>query len=251
MIRIALLGYGKMGKTIDALINQHHADKCEVVLRINSSYSKVINAALLRSAGVDVAIEFSRSEAVLGHLSACFEAGVGVVCGTTGWLSVWEQAREQCLQMDGALLWSANFSIGVHVFFEINRQLASLLAHYPQYHPSVEEIHHVEKLDRPSGTALVLAKDIVQQLPHKTHAADADMIEQLSSTDAASIVPIFVRREADVKGTHTVRYESASDQIEIKHQAHTREGFAVGAIAAALWLHQKKGVFEMKDVLGF
>ena len=220
-MKIALLGYGKMGRTIDHLAT---AAGDEVVLCIDSTNAADLTADNLRRA--DVAIDFSLPSTAFSHVSACLRAGVPVVCGTTAWLDRLEEARALCHETNGAFLYASNFSVGVNLFFALNRQLARLMRDYPQYAVRLEETHHTQKLDAPSGTAKTLA----EALPPGTE--------------------VISHRTDPAPGTHEVIYASAVDTIRIEHTAHSREGFARGALRAAHWLVGKRGVFGMADVLG-
>lgn len=237
-MKIALIGYGKMGKVIERLaLERGH----EVLLRIDLDNTALLEKASLSRA--EVAIEFSTPDTALGNLLACFEAGVPVVCGTTGWLDRFDEAKRRCVEADGALLYASNFSIGVNIFFEVNKRLAELMGSQPQYRADMEEIHHTQKKDQPSGTAISLAEQVVERIP---------TLEGWVNEDSAdpSRLPILSRRVDPAPGTHIVRYRSAADSIEIIHTAHSREGFAAGALAAAEWLVGKRGVHTMAEVLG-
>lgn len=230
-MKIALLGYGKMGKSIErfALKKGH-----EIVLRVAGD----IQDQPLEIA--DVAIDFSIPEVAFNNITTCFSKGVPVVSGTTGWLERFEQAIDQCKASDGAFIYASNFSLGVNLFFELNRKLAELMEGFDQYEAAIEEIHHVHKLDAPSGTAISLAEQLLAHSNKKHWALDKATSNQLL---------IVAKRENEVPGTHSVCYESAVDQITIKHEAFNRDGFALGALLAAEWIIDKKGVFTMKDVL--
>jgi 4-hydroxy-tetrahydrodipicolinate reductase len=230
-MKIALLGYGKMGKTIERLaLERGH----EIVLKVDKEDTNIaINKA-------DVAIDFSLPEAAFKNITLCLENGVPVVSGTTGWLENYENAVALCQQMKGAFIYASNFSLGVNLFFELNRKLAELMQPFQQYSVSLEEIHHTRKLDAPSGTAITLAEGIIENTAYTGWSLDQTKL---------NAIPIVAKRIADVPGTHLVSYNSSIDQIEIKHTAHNRDGFALGAIVAAEWLFGKTGVFSMKDVL--
>jgi 4-hydroxy-tetrahydrodipicolinate reductase len=230
-MKIALLGYGKMGKTIERLaLERGH----EIVLKVDKEDTNIaINKA-------DVAIDFSLPEAAFKNITLCLENGVPVVSGTTGWLENYENAVALCQQMKGAFIYASNFSLGVNLFFELNRKLAELMQPFQQYSVSLEEIHHKRKLDAPSGTAITLAEGIIENTAYTGWSLDQTKL---------NAIPIVAKRIADVPGTHLVSYNSSIDQIEIKHTAHNRDGFALGAIVAAEWLFGKTGVFSMKDVL--
>jgi len=231
-MKIALLGYGKMGKTIEKLAE---AKGHQIVARISSNrdFSELQKA--------DVAIDFSIPEAAVKNINACFELGIPVVSGTTGWLEQYDSVLNTCLLRNGSFIYASNFSVGVNLFFELNKQLAQMMAKHKDYTVDIEEIHHTQKLDAPSGTAISLAKDIID---------NSDYTNWKPDNTTPNEIPIKALRIEDVKGTHTVSYRSAIDTLSIKHEAHSREGFALGALLAAEWLQGKKGVFTMKDVLG-
>lgn len=230
-MKIALLGYGKMGKVIEKVaLSRGH----EIVLRktSSSSFDGLENA--------DVAIDFSIPDAAVGNIIACFDTNVPVICGTTGWLSQYEEMVAHCKAKNGAMIYASNFSLGVNLFFEMNTYLAKLMSKFDQYKVRMEEIHHTQKLDSPSGTAITLANDIIQQ---------SEYTNWVLQNAHANEVLIHAQRIENVPGTHAVIYDSEIDSIEIKHTAHNRDGFALGAVIAAEWLVGKKGVFTMKDVL--
>lgn len=231
-MKIALLGYGKMGKVIERIaLERGH----EIVLRKTSSDS----FDGLEQA--DAAIDFSIPDAAVNNISECLNRGIPVISGTTGWLEEYHKMAELCEQKDGAFIYGSNFSLGVNIFFELNSHLAKMMGRLKDYKVSIEEVHHTQKLDAPSGTAITLAKEIIN---HSDYAGWA--IGNPKEDD------IFINaiREENVPGTHTVVYDSEVDSIEIKHTAHSREGFALGAVVAAEWLYGKKGIYSMKDVLG-
>jgi 4-hydroxy-tetrahydrodipicolinate reductase len=243
-MNIALIGYGKMGKTIERLaIAQGHT----VVACIDAQNLQDFERLGERA---DVAIEFSQPEAVFGNLLRCFEEKLPVVCGTTGWLDQLEAAKEACLAHESAFFYASNYSIGVNIFFEMNRQLANFMSTQSGYNVSMKEIHHTQKLDAPSGTALSLANDILERIERKK-----TWMEQPFMAPPATVSPehllIETERRDPEPGTHIVRYNSPTDSIEIQHVAHSREGFAQGALQAANWVIGKKGNFTMKDMLGF
>ncbi len=188
----------------------------------------------------DVAIDFSHPNAAFENIASCLEAGVPVVSGTTGWLDRMEEAKALCAEKQGAFLYASNFSIGVNLFFNLNAYLARMMGSLKEYDVEMEEIHHVHKLDAPSGTAISLAEDILEQSEKQRWSLDKGSPEELF---------IGVKREGEVPGTHLVRYSSEVDSIEIKHTAHSRTGFALGAVVASEWLRGKEGVFSMSDVL--
>ncbi len=225
-MKIGLFGYGKMGATIAKLALR---DGHEIVWRINRENRAEFTPERLREA--DVAIEFSRPEAAFVNVRDCLLAGLPVVCGTTGWLADLSEARQICLAQNGALFWASNFSVGVNLFFLLNQKLANLMANQPDFRPKMTEIHHIHKLDAPSGTAVTLAEDLILNSKRMGKWI-------LSGAKAAQNLPentlkIESIREGEVPGTHIVRWESAVDSIEIMHVAHSREGFAAGAILAA------------------
>lgn len=234
-MKIALLGYGKMGKAIEKIaIERGH----QIVLKTNSS--TLFSPADLYE--TDVAIEFSTPRNAVYNIMTCFEANVPVVVGTTGWYKDFKMISDRCINEERTLLHATNFSVGVNLFFEINKRLAELMNPYPQYNVSLEEIHHTEKLDAPSGTAITLAEDVVSTLElKKTWKNNAEVKE--------NEVLISSKRLPNVPGTHTVKYESKIDTIEIIHTAKSREGFALGAVLAAEFTKTRKGLLTMKDVL--
>ncbi len=230
-MKIALLGYGKMGKAIEQVaVARGH----EIVLR------KTSDSTFHGLEKAEVAIDFSIPDAAVSNISACFDTHVPVVCGTTGWLSKYEDMVALCEAKDGAFIYGSNFSLGVNLFFEMNSYLAKLMSKFDQYKVRMEEIHHTQKLDSPSGTAITLANTIIE------HSSYTKWVLENAKTNE---IEIDAKRIESVPGTHTVVYDSAIDSIEIKHTAHNREGFALGAVLAAEWLAGKKGVFTMKDVL--
>ncbi|WP_396177255.1 4-hydroxy-tetrahydrodipicolinate reductase [Flavobacterium sp.] len=233
-MKIALLGYGRMGQVIERIARERGH---QIVLKKsrNNSFEGLENA--------DVAIDFSIPEAAVGNISACIEQGIPVISGTTGWLEHYSSMTQLCEQKNGAFIYSSNFSLGVNIFFEINAYLAKIMSQFTQYSITIEEIHHTQKLDAPSGTAITLADAIIHNSEYSSWALD--------KTQALDELIITAKRIPDVPGTHTVAYKSDIDTIEIKHEAHNREGFALGAVVAAEWIIGKKGIFSMKDVLNF
>ena len=231
-MKIALLGYGKMGKVIEKIaLERGH----EIVLRKdeNNTFDGLSTA--------DVAIDFSVPAAAVANISACFELGVPVVSGTTGWLERYDEMVALCKEKNGAFIYGSNFSLGVNLFFELNAYLAKMMAKFSSiYKVSMEEIHHTQKLDAPSGTAISLAKGVIEN----SNYTDWN-IEKAADNE----IFIDVKRIENVPGTHSIFYKSDVDYIEIKHEAHNREGFALGAVLAAEWIVGKKGIFSMKDVL--
>jgi 4-hydroxy-tetrahydrodipicolinate reductase len=230
-MNIALLGYGKMGKIIESIALQrgHH-----ISLKIDSSTQK------LDFKNTDVAIDFSLPSSAVFNIKKAIEAGIPVISGTTGWLKHYDDIVAYCHSKNGAFLYASNFSLGVNIFFEVNRVLASLIGKYPSYSVEMEEIHHTQKLDSPSGSAITLAEAIIENSDYKDWTLDKPNTDQIH---------IEAKRIENVPGTHLVTYNSDVDAIEIKHTAHNRHGFAIGALIAAEWIANKKGVFSMKDVL--
>ncbi|WP_185858601.1 4-hydroxy-tetrahydrodipicolinate reductase [Blattabacterium cuenoti] len=233
-MNIAIIGYGKMGKTIEkiAKIRNHKISLC---------YDATPSPFLLKNS--DVAIEFSQPNSAFNNIKICIENELPVVCGTTGWLEKLEMIKKICIKKNGSFLYSSNFSIGMNLFFEINKKLSKLLFPYSEnYEVQIEEIHHKEKIDKPSGTAISLAQDIINNNIKKTWTLDNKKTKN-------NISIISKRCQNDVSGIHTVLYESKIENIEIKHKAHNRDGFAFGAVIASEWIKNKKGFFSMKDVL--
>ncbi len=235
-MKIAIIGYGKMGRAIEELIG----DKHDIVLRINSQNTSQMTVENLQKA--DVAIEFSMPDVAFRNILQCFEANVPIVVGTTAWMNRLEEISDLCKQQNQALFYASNFSIGVNLFFELNRKLAKMMADYPNYHLQIDEIHHTQKLDAPSGTAISIAEGIME-----VNVSKKKWGNQVSQE--AGTIDIISHRKEDVKGTHIVTYSSDIDTLEIKHTAHSRVGFALGAIKAAEWLVGKKGIFTMRDYL--
>ena len=235
-MRIALIGYGKMGKEIEdiALARKH-----EIVLKVDKNNADAINSGSLQEA--DVAIEFSTPATVKTNIKACIQAGVPVVVGTTGWYDSFEEVSLYCQEKKGALFYATNFSLGVNLFFKVNAYLAELMNKYEDYDVSMEEIHHIHKLDKPSGTAITLANQILKKISRKKSWS----IEKKEK----DILFIHDKREGEVPGTHIIRYQSAIDDIEIMHKAHNRKGFALGAVIAAEFLKGKQGIYSMDDIL--
>ena len=238
-MKIALIGYGKMGKAIEEIALQRGH---EIVLTIDISNAADLTAANLSKA--DVAIEFTGPESALGNVMKCMEAGIPLVVGSTGWLQHLPDAEAACKKSGAALLVASNFSVGVNIFFEINKKLAQLMAPHKDYDVALEEIHHTQKKDAPSGTAITLAEQVLASVKTKTHWVNTASV----NPDDLSIIS---KRIDPAPGTHTITYSSAIDDIEIRHTAHNRKGFATGAVLAAEFLAGKKGIYTMSDVLGF
>ncbi len=237
-MRIALIGYGKMGKAIEAVaVEKGH----EIVLKIDLDNAADLNKENIAKA--DVAIEFTGPHSAFSNVMKCLELGIPLVCGSTGWLDKFEEAKQYCGQQNGTLIYASNYSIGVNLFFELNTYLAGLMAKHGNYQASMEEIHHTQKKDAPSGTAITLAEQILQKIKTKKH-----WVNHLS--DNPEELEIISERIDPAPGTHKIKYSSAVDDIEIIHTAHNRVGFAGGAVLAAEFAIQKKGIFGMKEVLG-
>lgn len=238
-MNIALIGYGKMGQAIEEIaLRRGHTITC----KISSRNLQDFNPRVLQWA--DVAIEFSTPESAYANISQCLEIGIPVISGTTGWLNRKEEIDTLCKTKNGTFLYASNFSIGVNIFFEINKKLAQLMNRYEIYDVGIKEIHHTAKLDKPSGTAITLAKDIIENVDRKK----VWTITPPSENNSRNLY-IASERIDPAPGTHIVTYTSEIDDIEITHTAHSRIGFAKGAVHAAEWIYDKKGVFEMKDVL--
>jgi len=231
-MNIALLGYGRMGQTIEKIaIKRGH----NIVLKVDKDDTGYdITKA-------DVAIDFSIPNVAFGNITNCIENGVPVVSGTTGWLDNYDKAISLCEEKKGAFIYASNFSLGVNIFFELNKTLAKMMNNLEQYNVTMEEIHHTKKLDAPSGTAITLAEGVIAN----NENYDGWQLDKPSEKN----IPIVAKRTADVPGTHSVNYESEVDTITIEHVAHNRQGFALGAVVAAEWLVDKTGVFSMNDVL--
>ncbi len=236
-MNIALIGYGKMGKEIEQIaISRGHT----IVLKVDVSNASSYSIDELRKA--DVAIEFSTPDAVINNIYKCFDANVPAIVGTTGWLDQLEAIKKNCSDKNQTLFYTSNYSIGVNLFFKVNEYLAKLMNTNPDYRVSMEEIHHVHKLDAPSGTAISLANQIIENNTQKQKWVNA-------ISDTKNELEIISKRVDEVPGTHTVTYSSAIDEISITHIAHNRKGFALGAVIAAEWVKDKKGVFGMNDLL--
>jgi len=238
-MKIALIGYGKMGKAIEEIaVNRGH----EVVLKIDEYNLADFNKKNMSTA--DVAIEFTGPHSAYDNVKKTLEFDVPLVCGSTGWLEKLDEIKKLCSERKGSFIYASNFSVGVNIFFEVNKRLAMLMAPQKDYEVQVTEIHHTQKKDAPSGTAITIAEQILENLKRKktwvNHISD--------NTDELEIIS---ERIDPAAGTHKVRYSSAVDDIEIIHTAHSRQGFALGAVLAAEYIHNKKGIFTMKDVLGF
>ena len=245
-MKLALLGYGKMGQIIErfALERGH-----EVVLKINVDNLEELTTANLSKA--DVAIDFSAPNAALSNIYACFDANLPVVVGTTGWYDQLQEVKNECLSSNNTLLYGSNFSIGLNLFFHINKVLAKLMNDFPAYEVQVEEIHHTQKLDAPSGTAMTIAEGIIDNIERKNEWVNE--VTETSFDEALKKDQLLIasQRIGDVPGTHTVVYSSEVDEIELKHTAHSRAGFALGAVVAAEWLENKQGFYNITDIFNF
>lgn len=236
-MKIALIGYGKMGKAIEEIALQKGHTIC---LTIDLYNLEDLTKENLQKA--DVAIEFTSPENAANNILQCFDAGVPVVCGTTGWLNNLSKVKEICIEQNGSFLYASNFSIGVNIFFELNKKLAELMSKQ-DYKVTIEETHHTQKKDAPSGTAITIAEQIIKELSHKKQWVNQE-------SNNAEDLSIISHRIDPAAGTHAVKYSSDVDNIEIIHTAHNRKGFANGAVLAAEFIRGKKGIFSMKDVLG-
>jgi 4-hydroxy-tetrahydrodipicolinate reductase len=236
-MKLALIGYGKMGKEIEK-IARSRGHEIELIIDIDNQNDLTVEN--LRQC--DAAIEFTIPDSAVENYFKCFEAGIPVVSGTTGWLDRKKEVHEKCRETDGTFFYGSNFSVGVNLFFELNRQLARLMAPRQEYKPEMTEVHHTQKLDAPSGTAISLAEDMIEILPE---------IKQWSKEKAGSgnELPIKSERVGEVPGIHTIKYDSEVDYIEITHSAKSRKGFALGAVLAAEFSNENKGILSMKDML--
>lgn len=230
-MNIGLFGYGKMGQMIEQIAQSRGHT---IVAKVDAGVEEVDYK------NIDVAIDFSTPDAAFNNITTCFKNNIPVISGTTGWLSNYDKAVGTCNETNGAFIYASNFSLGVNVFFELNSYLAKMMSNLNQYKVEMEEIHHTQKLDAPSGTAITLADGIIENTEYIGWELD---------TSEKKKIPIISKREGSVPGTHSISYESTVDNIEIKHTAHNREGFALGAVIAAEWIQGKTGVFSMKDVL--
>jgi 4-hydroxy-tetrahydrodipicolinate reductase len=237
-IKIALIGYGKMGKAIEEIALQRGH---EIVLKIDVDNAADFTAANLQKA--DAAIEFTGPHSAFNNVMKCLEYGVPLVCGSTGWLDKMEEVKAYCKQQNACFLYASNFSVGVNIFFEINKRLAELMKPHTGYNITMEEIHHMQKKDAPSGTAVTLAEQVMEKIGRKNKWVNAE-------TNQPEELSIISKRIDPAPGTHTVSYHSDIDTIDIVHTAHNRTGFATGAVLAAEFVKGKKGIFSMKELLG-
>lgn len=235
-MKILLIGYGKMGKTIESLAVKKGHQIAGII--------DIHNQEDIRQIDADVAIEFSRPEAAVENVKQCIERGLPVVCGTTGWLDKKNEVETLCKQKQGTFFYASNFSVGVNIFFKVNAHLAKIMNGFTGYEVTIDEIHHTQKKDAPSGTAITLAEDILKELQRKNSWIN-------KSAEKPEELAIHSHRIDPAPGTHTIKYSSPIDDIEIKHTAHNREGFALGAIEVANWIvrENKQGVLNMDDFL--
>ena len=237
-MKILLIGYGKMGQTIAGLATGRGHEIAGIV----DLHASQLNISDFTPATADVAIEFTHPDSALANITACLRQGLPVVCGSTGWLHHFEEAKRLTRELQGSLFYASNYSVGVNLFFHFNEYMAAKMHHFGGYDVAVREIHHTQKIDQPSGTALTTAEGIIRHFPSKTSWRN-------EPAQAPAELAILSERTGDAVGTHIVTYTSAVDTLELKHEAHSREGFAMGALLAAEWLPGRKGVFGMKDLL--
>jgi 4-hydroxy-tetrahydrodipicolinate reductase len=237
-MKVALIGYGKMGKTIEGIAQQrgHH-----IFLKIDIDSASDLTKEKLQQC--DVAIEFTGPHSAKENILTCLSAGVPVVSGSTGWLESLGEVENFCKEKNGSFLYASNFSVGVNIFFELNKKLAQLMKGHGDYDVTMEEIHHTQKKDAPSGTAITLAQQVLNEIDGKKAWVN-------DASENKEELVIISKREDPAPGTHSIRYHSPVDDIEIVHTAHNRLGFALGAVLAAEYIHNKKGIFSMKDILG-
>src|ERR1035437_9738427 len=238
-MKIALIGYGKMGKEIEQVALER---KHTIALIIDINNINELTPQNLKKA--DVAIEFSRPETAVNNIRTCFSSDTPIVTGTTGWLEHFDTIKDECIKGNKQFFYASNYSLGVNIFFKVNQFLAKIMNNFGQYEVEMEEIHHIQKLDAPSGTAISLANDIIKNMERKKQW-------QLNKQDTAESLKINAVRRDMVPGTHTVKYDSTVDYIEMTHCAKSRKGFALGAVIAAEFIAGKKGFFNMDDLLKF
>ena len=245
-MKIALLGYGKMGKAIEKIAE---AKGHEIVYRVDMD--NAYNFLPVSLQNVDVAIDFSMPTSAVDNINKCFDAGVPIVVGTTGWYEHFEGIKQRCIDEKQSMVYSTNFSIGVNIFYKINKILAEIMAKTNDYDVMIEEIHHTQKKDHPSGTALSLAKQIMSEISSKEKIKDRLLFDRNQPSQSTKPNELLIEsiREGDVTGVHTVRYENVIDTIEITHAAKSRYGFARGALLAAEWIIGKEGIYTMEDIL--
>ncbi len=239
LLNIALIGYGKMGKAIEEIaVKRGH----NIALKIDIDTAAQFTKENLQRC--DVAIEFTNPHSAVENILACLDAGIPVISGSTGWLARWDEVKAKCEAVNGAMVYASNYSVGVNIFFEVNKFLARLMDPQSDYDVSMVEVHHTEKKDAPSGTAITLAEQILENLGRKK-----EWVNQSSASPEQ--LSIISERIDPAPGTHKIKYSSLVDDIEIIHTAHNRKGFATGAVLAAEFISHKKGIYSMKDVLGF
>ncbi|WP_417265293.1 4-hydroxy-tetrahydrodipicolinate reductase [Brumimicrobium sp.] len=246
-MKVVLVGYGKMGKEIEKILLSRGHD-----IIGKATEESPLNDAMIKDA--DVAIDFSTPHSVLENIDFLLRNNIPTIVGTTGWNASYSKVKTQVESCNGALVHASNFSIGVNLFFKLNEQLAQLMEEYAEYTPSITEIHHTEKLDAPSGTAITLADGLIHNYSNLTDwycptASSSSTHKNSNNQVQEKSLKIEALREHDVKGTHRIDYTSTIDTISIQHEAHNRTGFALGAVIAAEWIQNKKGIFTMKDVL--
>ena len=237
-MNIAIIGYGKMGHEIAAVAEERGH---EIALVIDKDNAEDLNPENLSK--IDVAIEFSSPDSAFDNIITCIKSATPVVSGTTGWLTRWKEASAACNKYGGGLFYASNYSIGVNILFNINQKLASIMRNFPEYEVSMDETHHIQKLDAPSGTAITLAEQIIAEIPRK----DSWTLEK----NDPSKIRINATRKGDIKGFHQVTYDSEIDTISISHNAKSRKGFATGAVLAAEYMQNKTGIHNMSDMLNF
>ncbi|MEE1885003.1 4-hydroxy-tetrahydrodipicolinate reductase [Pedobacter flavus] len=245
-MKIALLGYGKMGQMIEKFATQRGHS---IVLKIGAGEVFELDETMLKDA--DMAIDFSAPDAVLKHIDVCLNANVPVVVGTTGWYSQLQEVKDKVMASNNSLLYGSNFSVGVNLFFAANKYLAKLMNNYPVYDVQIEEIHHTQKLDSPSGTAITIAEGIIEEIERKNEWVNHLEDEIPQNVVKPNELLIQSLRIDEVPGTHTVIYSSEVDEITFQHTAHNRAGFALGAVVAAEWLENKQGFYSVEDVFNF
>lgn len=238
-MKLAIIGYGRMGHMIESIARERGH---EIVCIIDKDDLHLFESKEFRSA--DVAIEFTMPTSAVDNILRCFAAGVPVVCGTTGWLSSMPEIKTLCQEGKGTLMWGSNFSVGVNIFRSVNRHLARIMQQFPAYKPELEEVHHIHKLDHPSGTAVTLAEDLLAEYA----ALDGWYEPEEGATACDTKLPINHKRDGEVPGIHTITWESSADLISITHSAKNREGFALGAVLASEWLKGKTGYHDVAEM---
>lgn len=234
-MNIAIIGYGKMGKEIEQIAIERNHTIPLIIDHTNQS-----DISLASKHNIDVAIEFTRPEVVENNIKHCFEQNIPIVTGTTGWNNRQEEIKDLCIRTNQTLVYSSNYSIGVNLFFQLNRIFANIINKHPEYQPSIDEIHHIAKLDKPSGTAITLAEEILEAYPS---------LKQWSLENEQNTLPISAYREEGAIGTHIIKYASEIDCISLKHEAYSRKGFALGAVIAAEWAYNKKGFYSFQEII--